>query len=162
MTRLNASNDRGMGRGAKIVPGAVRDSLHMAGVVFGLDGGELPEIAVSDEGPYSDVVFGLLELLGISHRPALAGLPGQKDWRISSHRRPRAPARRGRRAHPHAAGRPRAAPLPEHAARRPASRLNQTAHRVRVRITPHAQKAAGLGRAPATGPGSPSPGRSST
>jgi Tn3 transposase DDE domain len=67
MTWLNAMNDRGMGRGAKIVSGTVRDSLHMIDVIFGLDGG--------DTGSYSDVVFGLLELLGISYRPALADLP---------------------------------------------------------------------------------------
>jgi TnpA family transposase len=35
-------------------------------------------------GSYSDVVFGLLELLGISYRPALADLPDQKGWRISA------------------------------------------------------------------------------
>jgi TnpA family transposase len=82
MTWLNAINDRGIGRGAKIVSGTVRDSLHMVDVIFGLDGGELPEIVVSDTGSYSDVVFGLLELLGISYRPALADLPDQKGWRI--------------------------------------------------------------------------------
>ena len=82
MTWLNAINDRGMGRGAKIVSGTVRDSLHMVDVIFGLDGGDLPEIVVSDAGSYSDVVFGLLELLGISYRPALADLPDQKGWRI--------------------------------------------------------------------------------
>jgi TnpA family transposase len=48
MTWLNAINDRGMGRGAKIVSGTVRDSLHMVDVIFGLDGGELPEVVVSD------------------------------------------------------------------------------------------------------------------
>ena len=83
MTWLNAINDRGMGRGAKIVSGTVRDSLHMVDVIFGLDGGELPEIVVSDTASYSDVVFGLLELLGISYRPALADLPDQKGWWIS-------------------------------------------------------------------------------
>jgi TnpA family transposase len=82
MTWLNAVNDRGMGRGAKIVSGTVRDSLHMIDVIFGLDGGELPEVVVSDTASYSDVVFGLLELLGISYRPALADLPDQKGWRI--------------------------------------------------------------------------------
>ncbi len=82
MTWFNAMNDRGMGRGAKVVSGTVRDSLHMVDVIFGLDGGELPEIVVSDTGSYSDVVFGLLELLGISYRPALADLPDQKGWRI--------------------------------------------------------------------------------
>ncbi|MFI6802954.1 Tn3 family transposase [Streptosporangium canum] len=83
MTWLNAMNDRGMGRGAKVVSGTIRDSLHMVDVIFGLDGGDLPEIVVSDTGSYSDVVFGLLELLGISYRPALADLPDQKGWRIS-------------------------------------------------------------------------------
>ena len=38
---------------------------------------------MSDTGSYSDLVFGLLELLGISYRPALADLPDQKGWRIS-------------------------------------------------------------------------------
>jgi TnpA family transposase len=71
-----------MGRGAKIVSGTVRDSLHMIDVIFGLDGGDLPEIVVTDTGSSSDVVFGLLELLGISYRPVLAGLPDQKGWRI--------------------------------------------------------------------------------
>jgi TnpA family transposase len=73
-----------MGRGAKIVSGTVRDSLHMIDVIFGLDGGDLPEIVVSDTGSYSDLVFGLLELLGISYRPALADLPDQKGWRIKA------------------------------------------------------------------------------
>src|SRR5664280_2337810 len=83
MTWLNVINDQGIGRGAKVVSGTVRDSLHMVDVIFGLDGGELPEIVVSDTGSYSDLVFGLLELLGISYRPALADLPDQKGWRIS-------------------------------------------------------------------------------
>jgi TnpA family transposase len=82
MTWLNAMSERGMGRGAKIVAGTVRDSLHMVDVIFGMDGGNLPEIVVSDTGSYSDLVFGLLELLGISYRPALADLPDQKGWRI--------------------------------------------------------------------------------
>ena len=64
MTWLNAVNDLGMGRGAKIVSGTVRDSLHMIDVIFGPDGGELPEIVVPDTASYSDIVFGLLELLG--------------------------------------------------------------------------------------------------
>jgi len=54
----------------------------MIDVIFGLDGGPLPETVVTDTGSYSDVVFGLLELLGISYRPALADLPDQKGWRI--------------------------------------------------------------------------------
>lgn len=84
MTWLNAINDHGVGRGAKVVSGTVRDSLHMVDVIFGLDGGDLPEIVVSDTGSYSDLVFGILELLGISYRPALADLPDQKGWRIDA------------------------------------------------------------------------------
>jgi TnpA family transposase len=56
----------------------------MIDVIFGLDGGDLPEIVVTDTGSYSDVVFWLLELLGISCRPALADLPDQKGWRIKA------------------------------------------------------------------------------
>ena len=97
MTWLNAINDRGMGRGAKIVSGTVRDSLHMVDVIFGLDGGELPEIVVSDTASYSDVVFGLLELLG-HLLPARAGGParpegladqGRRRLRPPEHLRPR-------------------------------------------------------------------------
>jgi len=50
MTWLNAINDQGVGRGAKVVSGTVRDSLHMIDVIFGLDGGELPQTVVSDTG----------------------------------------------------------------------------------------------------------------
>lgn len=50
MTWLNAIHDQGIGRGTKVVSGTVRDSLHMVDVIFGLDGGELPEIVVSDTG----------------------------------------------------------------------------------------------------------------
>ena len=79
-------NDRGMGRGAKIASGTVRDSLHMIDVIFGLDGGELPKIVVTNTGSYSEVVFGLLELLG-SYRPAPADLTDKKGWRNPGRRR---------------------------------------------------------------------------
>jgi hypothetical protein len=36
MTWLNAINDQGIGRGAKVVSGTIRDSLHMVDVIFGL------------------------------------------------------------------------------------------------------------------------------
>jgi hypothetical protein len=39
---------------------------------------------VTDTDTDSDVVFGPLELLGISHRPALADLLDQKGWRVSA------------------------------------------------------------------------------
>jgi hypothetical protein len=51
--------------------------------VFGLDAGPLPEIAVTDTGSYSEVVFQLLELLDFSYWPALADLPARKLARQS-------------------------------------------------------------------------------
>lgn len=78
MTWPNAINDQGVGRGAKVVSGTVRDCLHMIDVIFGLDGGELPQIVVSDTGSYSDLVLGLLELLGISYRRRWLTCPTRK------------------------------------------------------------------------------------
>ncbi len=39
---------------------------------------------ISDTGSYSDMVFGLLRLLGFDYRPQLADLPDAKLWRIDS------------------------------------------------------------------------------
>ncbi|MFG2246377.1 Tn3 family transposase [Spirillospora sp. NPDC048823] len=82
LTWLNMINDQGVGLGAKVVTGTVRDSLHMIDVLFRRDGGRRPEVIVTDTGSYSDVVFGLVHLLGMQYRPALADLPDQKGWRI--------------------------------------------------------------------------------
>ncbi|MEV0234173.1 transposase [Nonomuraea sp. NPDC050786] len=82
LTWLNMINDQGAGLGAKVVTGTVRDSLHMIDVLFRRDGGQRPDIIVTDTGSYSDVVFGLVHLLGMQYRPALADLPDQKGWRI--------------------------------------------------------------------------------
>ncbi|NNM97469.1 MAG: Tn3 family transposase, partial [Candidatus Dormibacteraeota bacterium] len=82
VTWLNMVNDQAAGLGAKVVSGTARDSLHMIDVIFAQDGGRRPEIIVADTGSHSDVVFGLVHLLGLEYRPALADLPDQKLWRI--------------------------------------------------------------------------------
>ncbi|MGH3260220.1 MAG: Tn3 family transposase [Streptosporangiaceae bacterium] len=64
--------------------GTVRDSLHMVDVWYSQEGGQRPDIIVSDTGSYSDLVFGLVSLLGGEYRPALADIPDQKGWRISA------------------------------------------------------------------------------
>lgn len=84
VTWLNMINDQAAGLGGKVVAGTVRDSLHMVDVLFNQDGGQRPDIVVSDTGSYSDLVFGLVSLLGVQYRPALADLPGQKGWRVSA------------------------------------------------------------------------------
>ncbi len=85
VTWLNMLNDQGSGLGARVVSGTERDSLHMIDVIFSQDGGQRPDIIVSDTGSYSDLVFGLTQLLDIEYRPALADLPDQRLWRIDAH-----------------------------------------------------------------------------
>lgn len=85
VTWLNMLNDQGSGLGARVVSGTPRDSLHMIDVVFSQDGGQRPDIIVADTGSYSDLVFGLVALLDMEYRPALADLPDQRGWRIDAH-----------------------------------------------------------------------------
>ena len=83
ITWLNMINDQAAGLGAKVVSGTPRDSLHMIDVLYARDGGQRPDIVVTDSGSYSDLVFGLVHLLGMSYRPQLADLPDQQLWRIN-------------------------------------------------------------------------------
>ena len=52
----------------------------MVDVLFNQDGGQRPDIVVSDTGSHSDLVFGLVSLLGVQYRPALADdcVPGRR------------------------------------------------------------------------------------
>jgi TnpA family transposase len=84
MTLLNAINDQAFGIGHKIVAGTDRDCLHAIDLFFGLGGARLPEVLVTDTGSYSDLIFGIANLLGIDYRPALADLPDQKGWRAAN------------------------------------------------------------------------------
>jgi TnpA family transposase len=81
VTWLNMINDQAAGIAGKVVAGTVRDSLHMVDVWYSQDGGQRPDIIVSDTDSYSDLVFGLVSLLGGEYRPALADVPDQKGWR---------------------------------------------------------------------------------
>ncbi len=62
VTWLNVISDRGIGLAGKVFSGTPRDSLHMIDVVYNQDGGQRPDIIVSDAGSYSDLVFGLVHL----------------------------------------------------------------------------------------------------
>jgi len=81
MTFLNAINDQAFGIGHKIVAGTDRDCLHVIDLFFGSGAANLPEVLITDTGSYSDLVFGVAQLLGVDYRPALADLPDQKGWR---------------------------------------------------------------------------------
>ena len=81
-TWLNLVNDQAVGLAGMVVSGTPRDSLHIVDLIYRQDGGRRPEVIISDTGSYSDMVFGLLRLLGFDHRPQLADLPDAKLWRI--------------------------------------------------------------------------------
>jgi TnpA family transposase len=82
ITWLNMINDQAAGLAAKVLSGTPRDSLHAVDVVLRQQGGVVPETIITDTGSYSDIVFGLLHLLGRQYRPQLANLPDQRLWRI--------------------------------------------------------------------------------
>ena len=81
-TWLNLLNDQGIGLAGKVVSGTPRDSLHVIDLIYRQEGGIRPEVIVTDTGSYSDIVFGLLQLLGFDYRPQFADLPDAKLWRI--------------------------------------------------------------------------------
>jgi TnpA family transposase len=81
-TWLNLLNDQAVGLAGMVVSGTPRDSLHLIDLIYRQDGGRRPEVIITDTGSYSDIVFGLLRLLGFDYRPQLADLPDAKLWRI--------------------------------------------------------------------------------
>ena len=97
-TWLNMISDQAVGTAGRVVAGTPRDSLHLIDLIYSQDGGRRPEVVVTDTGSYSDIVFGLLTLLGFDYRPALADLPDAKLWRTdpAADYGPLNPAARGR------------------------------------------------------------------
>jgi len=83
-TWLNMLNDQGMGLAGMVVSGTPRDSLHIIDLIYRQEAGQRPEVVISDAGSYSDVVFGLLALLGFDYRPQPADLPDARLWRIDT------------------------------------------------------------------------------
>jgi TnpA family transposase len=81
-TWLNAVNDQYSGTGAIVVPGTVRDSLHVLDLLLNIDGGPRPEMVVTDEASYTDMVFGLFRILGHQFSPRIADLTDTRFWRM--------------------------------------------------------------------------------
>jgi TnpA family transposase len=84
ITWLNMLNDQSAGLAGKVLRGTPRDSLHTIDVIVSQHGGRVPEVVITDTGSYSDIVFGLLHLIGRQYRPQLANLPDQRLWRIDA------------------------------------------------------------------------------
>jgi TnpA family transposase len=81
VTWLNMISDQAVGLVAKVVSGTPKDTLHVVDLIYNPDGGPRPEVLITDQGSYSDIVFAILTLLGFDYRPVLADLPDAKLWR---------------------------------------------------------------------------------
>ncbi|OPC77682.1 Tn3 family transposase [Embleya scabrispora] len=81
ITWLNAVNDQVVGIGAMVVPGTPRDSLFILDTLLNLDGGVKPEMVATDHASYSDMVFGVFEMLGFRFSPRFRDLTDQRFWR---------------------------------------------------------------------------------
>ena len=64
------------------MPGTLRDSLILLGVVLEQQTELQPTRIMTDAGAYSDIVFGLFRLLGLRFSPRLADMGGARFWRI--------------------------------------------------------------------------------
>ncbi|GAA0451525.1 transposase [Actinoplanes capillaceus] len=84
VTWLNMISDQRIGLAGRVVSGAAKDTLHFVDLVFNPDSDRRPEVLITDQGSYSDIVFGIVTLLGFDYRPVLADLPDTKLWRINS------------------------------------------------------------------------------
>jgi TnpA family transposase len=79
VTWLNMISDQRVGLAGRVVSGAAKDTLHFVDLVFNPDSDRRPEVLITDQGSYSDIVT----LLGFDYRPVLADLPDAKLWRIN-------------------------------------------------------------------------------
>ncbi|SCG16483.1 Transposase and inactivated derivatives, TnpA family [Micromonospora echinofusca] len=84
VTWLNMVSDQAIGLAGKVLSGTPRDTLNVVDLVYNPDGGPGPEVLITDAGSYSDVVFGIVTLLGFDYRPVLADLPDTKLWRVDA------------------------------------------------------------------------------
>ena len=74
VTWYNLLSDQLTGLNASVVPGTLRDSLVLLGVVLEQQTELQPTQIMTDNGAYSDVVFGLFRLLGYRFSPRLADI----------------------------------------------------------------------------------------
>ncbi|MEV7626438.1 Tn3 family transposase [Actinoplanes sp. NPDC089786] len=83
VTWLNRIPDQRIGLAGRVISGTPKDTLHFVDLVFNPDSDRRPEVLITDQGSYSDIVFGIVTLLGFDYRPVLADLPDAKLWRIN-------------------------------------------------------------------------------
>ena len=82
VTYYNLVSDQFSGLHALTVPGTLRDSLSLLGLVLEQPTALGPTEIVTDTGAYTDVIFGLFALLGYRFSPRLADIGGARFWRV--------------------------------------------------------------------------------
>ena len=82
VTYYNLVSDQFSGLHALTVPGTLRDSLSLLGLVLEQPTELAPTEIMTDTGAYTDVIFGLFALLGYRFSPRLADIGGARFWRV--------------------------------------------------------------------------------
>ncbi|MGH8141515.1 MAG: Tn3 family transposase [Steroidobacteraceae bacterium] len=82
VTYYNLVSNQFTGLHGITVPGTLRDSLLLLALVLEQQTELQPTQIMTDNGAYSDVVFGLFRLLGYRFSPRLADIGGTRFWRI--------------------------------------------------------------------------------
>lgn len=82
VTYYNLTSNQFTGLNGVVIPGTLRDSLFLLAVVLEQQTELHPMEIMTDTGAYTDVVFGLLWLLGYRFSPRIADIGGARWWRI--------------------------------------------------------------------------------
>ena len=79
-TWLNTVSDKVMGLGGLLVPGTLRDSLFILDAIHRLDAAEHPEVITTDQGSYTDIVYGMFAVCGYQFAPRHADITDTQMW----------------------------------------------------------------------------------
>ena len=82
ITYYNLVSDQFTGLNAVVVPGTLRDSLLLLGLLLDQETDLEPVEIMTDTAAYADTVFGLFWLLGYQFSPRLADIGDARFWRI--------------------------------------------------------------------------------
>src|SRR4051794_2230723 len=82
ITYYNLVSDQFTGLNAIVVPGTLRDSLLILGLLLDQETDLKPAEVMTDTAAYADTVFGLFWLLGYQFSPRLADIGDARFWRI--------------------------------------------------------------------------------
>ncbi|MEV1248731.1 Tn3 family transposase [Nonomuraea sp. NPDC049750] len=81
-TWLNTVSAKVTGLGGLVVPGTLRDSLYILDAIHRLDAAEHPEVITTDQGSYSDIVYGMFAACGYQFAPRHADITDTQLWWI--------------------------------------------------------------------------------